>query len=68
MNRAAQSLGRKGGKARAKALDAPQRQQAARNAARARWAHVARCPCGAMPEKFAKRVKHVCSSELLGGE
>jgi hypothetical protein len=67
MNRAAQSLGRKGGKARALALDAPQRQKIAGNAAAARWRDVARCPCGLMTAKGAKRAKHICTSELLSG-
>jgi hypothetical protein len=60
-NRAAQSLGRKGGKARALALDAPQRQKIAGDAAMARWRNVARCPCGAFTAKGAARAKHQCS-------
>jgi hypothetical protein len=36
-DKAAQSLGRRGGKARAKALDSKRRIEIARNAAKARW-------------------------------
>jgi hypothetical protein len=36
-DKAAQSLGRRGGKARAKALDTKRRVEIARNAAKARW-------------------------------
>jgi hypothetical protein len=38
MNKAAQELGRRGGKARAKAMTAKQRSESARKAVLARWA------------------------------
>lgn len=59
-SRAAVTLGRRGGKARAATQTADERKALAKLGAQARWGTLEKCPCGRMTAKRAQARGHHC--------